>query len=251
MSAIHYPLQDGIAIIGGDLHVWPGAEYPGFWAMWRFVKRMQPAVVVLNGDVIHGARISRHARIGWEKQPMVQEELAEAQTLLAQLTKVAGQANRVWTLGNHDARFETEIANKLPAYERVKGLHLKDHFPDWTPAWAVHIGGPEGLVVKHRMHCGVNAARNNVLKAGVSICTGHTHQLGVYQLTDYSGTKYGIEHGMLADPNGPQFMDWMEDNPRNWRMGFVVATFRQGRLLLPEVAHVRLDGVLEWRGEEL
>ena len=68
--------------------------------------------------------------------------------------------------------------------------------------------------------------------------------------TDYNGTRYGVDSGVLAAPYGPQFK-YMRDMPRNWRSGFAVATFDKGRLLLPELVHV-LDetaGEVEWRGK--
>jgi hypothetical protein len=220
--------------------------------MVEFVQDLKPQAVILNGDIIEGARISRHARIGWEAKPMVDDELGEATELLASLQGVAKKRTAlIWCLGNHDARFETTIANALPAYERVHGLHLKDHFPAWTPCWSVQVGEAAGLLVKHRYRGGVHAAYQNVRLAGCSIATGHTHQLGVTAVTDYAGTRYGVELGMLADPHGPQFQDWLEDSPRNWRMGFGVFTFKNGRLLHPELVYVRPDGVAEWRGQEL
>jgi hypothetical protein len=251
-ARIRLPIDDGLVIAGGDLHAWPGAEYPGFDWMLDFVRRLKPSAIILNGDIIDGARISRHARIGWEAKPMVHEELEEAKGLLADLQGAARKRTPLfWCLGNHDARFETTIANALPAYERVPGLHLKDHFPAWQPCWSVQIGEADGLLLKHRYRGGVHAAYNNVRLAGCSIATGHTHQLGVTAVTDYGGTRYGIELGMLADPQGPAFQDWLEDSPRNWRMGFGVFTFKNGRLLHPELVYVRADGVAEFRGEEL
>ena len=250
-ARVHFPIQDGVVLIGGDLHAWPGADYPAYEYFVTAAAKLKPKLIILNGDVIHGAKISKHARIGWEKQPLVIEELEEATILLAMLEAAAPRAEKIWTLGNHDARFETRIANQLPEYERVPGLHLKDHFPKWKPAWAVHIGGPEGLIVKHRLLGGQGAQKRNALKAGMSIVTGHTHHGGIEPVTTYSGTIFGCEHGLLANPNGPQFNDWMEENPRDWQMGYIVATFVGGRVLMPEFVHVRLDGRAEFRGREL
>jgi hypothetical protein len=250
-ARLRVPLRDGTVLIGGDGHYWPGVPAPAHGAFEQFVLDLKPAVIVYTGDAIDGARISRHARIAWEQKPMVHEELQECRVRLGAIANFAGDAQKVWCLGNHDARFETRIANALPEYEKVKGVHLKDHFPAWEPCWSVHIGGPRGLLVKHRFKGGATAARNNAISAGMSIATGHTHQLGVVPITDYAGTRYGIECGMLGHPMGPQFMDYTEDNPRNWAMGFIVANFRRGELLWPEIVHVRADGKVEWRGEVL
>jgi hypothetical protein len=53
---------------------------------------------------------------------------------------------------------------------------------------------------------------------------------------------------MLAEPDWPAFM-YREDSPADWRSGFVVMTWRGGRLLWPEVVNVVGEGVVEFRGE--
>jgi hypothetical protein len=69
--------------------------------------------------------------------------------------------------------------------------------------------------------------------------------------TDYNGTRFGVDCGTMADPFGPQFRDYMEDNPRNWRSGFAIITFHKGKMLWPEVVHVinEDDGLVEFRGK--
>ena len=83
--------------------------------------------------------------------------------------------------------------------------------------------------------------------------TGHDHMLKVTPLADYWGIRYGVQTGTLAVPYEPQFVHYTEDNPVNWTSGFVILTFRNGKLLWPEVVHV-LDeerGTFEFRGELL
>jgi hypothetical protein len=51
----------------------------------------------------------------------------------------------------------------------------------------------------------------------------------------------------MADVGGPQFT-YVEAGPLNWASGFAVLTFRDGRLLPPEL--VVVDGGTAWfRGE--
>jgi hypothetical protein len=87
------------------------------------------------------------------------------------------------------------------------------------------------------------------LWSGKTIVTGHLHSLRVTPLSDYTGTRYGVDCGTLADPYGPQFTHYTEDNPVNWRSGFVVLTFYRGRLLWPEVVHVIDEGQVTFRGK--
>jgi hypothetical protein len=67
--------------------------------------------------------------------------------------------------------------------------------------------------------------------------------------SDYNGTRWGVDTGTLADPTGPQFIDYLEDNPTSWRSGFAVLTYYKGELLWPELCHVRGEGVYEFRGK--
>ena len=156
-------------------------------------------------------------------------------------------AKLYWTLGNHDARFETRLATVAPEYAKIHGVHLKDHFPEWWPCWAAWIN--DDLIVKHRFKSGIHAPHNNTMWAGRSMVTGHLHSLKVYPLSDYNGTRWGVDGGCLAGEYGPQFVDYTEDGPRNWRSGFVVLTYRNGRLMWPEVVHAFDEGKVDFRGE--
>jgi hypothetical protein len=104
-------------------------------------------------------------------------------------------------------------------------------------------------VIKHRWHNGVHAVYNNTLKSGKSIVTGHLHSLKVTPYSDYTGTRFGVDCGTLAEPQGPQFGDYLEQNPTNWRSGFIVLTMHKGRLLWPEIVNVLEQGVIEFRGK--
>ena len=146
-----------------------------------------------------------------------------------------------------NSRFETRLATVAPEYAKIHGIHLKDHFPDWEPCWSVFIN--DDVVVKHRFKAGIHAPHNSTMWAGRTIITGHLHSLKVMPITDYNGTRWGVDCGTLADIYGPQFGGYMEDNPRSWRSGFIVLTFRDGHLMWPEVVHVIGEGRVEFRGE--
>jgi hypothetical protein len=153
----------------------------------------------------------------------------------------------IWTLGNHDARFENRLAANAPQYEFVKGFSLKDHFPTWHPCWS--CWPTETVAVKHRWKGGVHATHNNTVNSGVSIVTGHLHSLKVTPFADYNGNRFGVDTGTLAEPNGPQFENYLEDSPTNWRSGFAVLTFHNSRLMWPELAHKWAEGKIEFRGK--
>lgn len=243
---LSFPLKNGIVIVGTDPHYWPDENTTAHRGLVKFIKDLKPDIVVMNGDVLDGASISRHPPINWEDRPSLIQEIEVCQQRLDEITMAAGKAKRIWTLGNHDARFETRLATVAPEYAKVRGMHLKDHFPDWEPCWDCWVNeGREGLVVKHRFKGGIHAPWNNTIYAGMHITTGHLHSLKVYPFTDYNGTRYGTDAGTLADPDGPQF-HYTENGPKNWRAGFVVHQFVDGLMLWPSLAHVIAPGKIEF-----
>lgn len=243
-------IKNGMVLVGSDAHYWPSKKpSTAHRAFVALAKEYQPEAIVFNGDVIDGTSISRHARIGWEYQPTVREELDVAHERLLEIEKSAPRAKRIWTLGNHDARFEMRLAEVAPQYADVPGIHLKDHFPLWVPAWSVFVN--RNTAIKHRWKGGVHAAVNNTKDSGLSTVTGHLHALNVAAYTDYTGTRFGVDGGTLADPMGPQFSNYTEDNPLNWRSGFVVLEYVNGKLQWPDVAFVQDErkGLVRFRGK--
>lgn len=255
VPVIEYPhrlkdkVHDGVILVGSDMHYRPGLITTAHRGLVKFAKTLKPKIVVANGDVMDFPTISRHAPIGWEKHPKVSEEIETAVERMGELEMAYPKARRVWSLGNHDARFETRLATQAPEYANVHGMHLKDTFPHWEPCWSIWIN--EEVVIKHRFKGGIHATHNNTMWAGKTVVTGHLHSLKVTPFSDYNGTRWGVDTGTLAEPYGPAFVDYTEDGPKNWRSGFVVLTFRGGRLMWPEIASVVEEGVIDFRGEAI
>ena len=239
-------MEKGRVVVFSDAHFWPDEVTTAYKALLLIIKEFKPQVVVANGDIFDGSQASRHARIGWEKTPTVKEELLACQEMMAGIEKAAVGAELIWTLGNHDSRFETFLSSQMGTYEGVQGFTLKDHFPLWKPCWSFWVN--EDTCIKHRWKGGFGGGRANALNSGVNMVTGHTHNLAVQPITDYNGTRYGIQTGCLADPNGEQFMAYTEDSPKDWRSGFALLSFERGRLMLPELIQVCGEDEFEFRG---
>jgi len=245
-------VENGTVIVFSDAHFWPGIRSTAYKGLLWAISEMKPTAVIANGDIFDGAGgISRHARIGWDKAPSVIEELKACEANMGEIEEVAKAARHnvrlVWPLGNHDARFETFLAAHAPQYEHVKGFSLRDHFPAWKPCWSVWLN--EKVIVKHRNKGGIHATHNNAVTSGVTMVTGHLHSLKVTPYTDYNGVRYGVDTGTLAGIYGPQFRDYLEENPVNWRSGFAVLTFVNGELLMPELAMVHTEESIQFRGK--
>jgi hypothetical protein len=244
-------IENGTVIVFSDAHFWPGIHTTAYKGLIWAIKEFQPKAIIANGDVFDGASISRYPRIGWDSTPSVIQELKACEIALGEIEDTAKKARHnsqlIWTLGNHDARFENRLAANAPQYEFVKGFSLKDHFPAWHPCWS--CWPTEEVAVKHRWKGGIHATHNNTVNSGVSIVTGHLHSLKVTPFADYNGNRFGVDTGTLAEPTGPQFENYLEDSPTNWRSGFAVLTFHNSRLMWPELVHKWGEGQIEFRGK--
>jgi hypothetical protein len=245
-------IQNGSVIIFSDAHFWPGIRTTAYDGLIWAIKNLENVKAVINnGDAFDGASISRFPRIGWDQTPSLIAELKACEIALGEIEDESKRVNKnmklMWPLGNHDARFENRLAANAPQYEHIHGFSLKDHFPEWQPCWSVWLN--ENVVVKHRWKGGIHATHANTVNSGVSMVTGHLHSLKVTPYDDYKGTRYGIDTGTLAEPSGPQFENYLEHAPTNWRSGFAVLTFHKGVLLWPEVVKVFDKDHIEFRGQ--
>jgi hypothetical protein len=250
-AQIRLACSDGVVIVGGDAHYFPG-EPPStaHRALARFIKELAPRHVIINGDVLDASTISKHQRIGWELRPSLVDEIELCQERLHEIELACPRgATRSWCIGNHDIRYETRLSAVASEYCGIAGMRLVDHFPAWNFAWAAELN--DEVTIKHRWKGGVHAPYNNVVNSGKTIITGHLHSAKVIPFSDYSGTRFGVDHGCLADTKSRAFVNYTESNPLNWRSGFCVLTLRKGQLLFPELVTVfnERKGVVHWRGE--
>lgn len=240
-------VRNGTVLVGSDAHYLPGYATAAHRGFVKLCAELKPTVVVMNGDLFDGAAISRWPRIGWEARPNVKQELHAVTERLSEIEAAVPGAAKVWTLGNHDMRYELRLAQVAPEYEGTPGFTLKEHFPLWRPCWSIWVN--DDVVIKHRFKNGVHAAYNSTVHAGKSLVHGHLHSLKVYPFTDYNGTRYGCDAGTMADAFGGAFEGYMEDNPRSWRSGFLVLTFHNGKLLIPEMVSVFDENSVQFRGK--
>lgn len=249
---IQKTIKDGVVMVASDCHYWPLIVTKAHQAFCAAAKKLKPAMIVLNGDVLDGARISRHARIMWEKTPELKDEVAAVQDRCAEIERAGNGAELIRTIGNHDARWETFLSGRVGEFEQMSGMTLLDYLPRWEAGWALHINvATEGwTTIRHRpVSGGIHSGYNSTLKAGTHYVHGHLHKLSVTPWSDYRGRRYGVDCGTLAEPLGPQF-NYTEAGPSNWTSGFAVLTYRDGILLPPELAVVD-RGAVWFRGERL
>lgn len=238
-----HTLENGNVFIASDCHYWPDEETVAHKAFVKLITDMKPQTIILNGDVFDGAQVSRHPPLMGTVTPTPKQEIEACQDRLSEIANASKNARKFWTFGNHDTRLFSKLAAGAP--ELTDMISLFDYFPGWLTCWRVDIN--DDVIVKHRWHNGIHATWNNVLKSGKTLCTGHLHQLRITPVTDYRGRRYGVDTGTLAEIYGDQFT-YTESNPVNWSSGFAVLTFKDGKLLPPELCEV-LDGVAYFRGK--
>lgn len=243
-------LDTGSLVVFSDCHYWPGEPSPAHKALIAVLGLVKPRVVIANGDVFDGGSISRHPPFGWSKRPSAVDELHACQERLGEVEQaIPNGCELLWNLGNHCIRWERTLATQVDQFAGLHGLRLADHFPAWEFQWSTLVNGESAhpVMVKHRYAGGVHAGYNNALKGGLTIVTGHTHNLECKPVADYRGRRWGIQTGSLADLHGPQF-EYHENSPSHACSGFAVLTFRDGQLLPPELCEV-IDGKAYFRGE--
>lgn len=243
-------INTGTLVIFSDAHIWPNVRSVAMDALPKVIRKVKPRAIIANGDIVDGVSTSRHAPFGWAARPTVKQEIDACVDYLAEIERSAPKGcDLLWSVGNHDIRFERTLAVQAKEFAGMFGFRLSDHFPSWEIAWSVPVNAASAhpVMVKHRNAGGVHAGYNNTMKGGLSIVTGHTHILEVKPWADYRGRRWGIQSGTLADLHGPQF-EYHENGPSPACSGFVVLTFRDGNLCPPELCEV-IDGTAWFRGE--
>jgi hypothetical protein len=88
-------IDDGQVIIGSDCHYRPDeppstAQRALVQVTSRLAEEGTLRAVILNGDVAEFPKISKHARIMWEPQPSVADELALVRHRMAEIARLLG-----------------------------------------------------------------------------------------------------------------------------------------------------------------
>jgi hypothetical protein len=233
---VRVEMDEGVIMVASDCHYHPGQISAAHRAFVKLIPELSPRMIIMNGDVFDGAGISRFDPEGWKSNPTVKQELEACSDRLNEIENASKSAALHWTWGNHDMRFNTRLAAQVgSAFEGVQGFNLTDHFPRWKFSTSIMVN--ESCMIKHRWHNGIHAVYNNTLKSGCSFVSGHLHSLKCTPYSDYTGDRYGVDTGTLSAIDADGF-SYHEDASVNWRSGFAVLQFHEGKLLPPELCQV-------------
>ena len=245
-------LDTGCAVIFSDVHRWPGEPTIAERALMTLIPKLRPRLVVANGDVFDGGGIGRHDKFGWCEKPSVKQELEACQTLLGGIEQAVPRGCQLlYSIGNHEIRFERNLATAVPDYANLVGFRLADHFDAWDMAWSFPLNWEtrHPVMIKHRNKGGVHAGHNNAVHGGVTMVTGHTHILEAAPFGNYRTPRYwGVQTGTLQNLDHAAF-EYMENGPPGKACsGFVVLNFKDGELAPPELVQV-INGKAWFRGQ--
>lgn len=252
-ARLNETIKDGYLIVFSDAHWWPGTVPVAHEALLKICKALRPKLIIGNGDLFDGARVSRHEPMGWQQLPTVVQELDCVKQRLYEIKRAAPAAKTLRTIGNHDSRFDRRLATEISEFEDVPGMRLSDHLKDWPDSYTIMINEDiDPVFVLHNIKGGIHAPFNNAKAAGCTVITGHLHSQKSQPVTTIMQDMEGIDAGMLADRDHPAFAYAM-DRPRDWRSGFVVVKFdKQGRRYPCEFVRVqwlKRSARAIWRGE--
>lgn len=215
-----YIISQSKVLILSDLHI-PYQDNQAIKAAIKFGKEKNVNCILINGDLIDFATISRHEK-DWRMRS-VAEEFEAVRGFLNELRKHFPKAKIVFKLGNHDERFEKFLFLKAPEIfddnefkleVRLRLAELKiDIVKDMLP---IKIG-KLNVLHGHELQGGggVNPARATFLKTIDNVLIGHVHRSSQHTEPTFSGdvivtTSQGCLCGMY-----PMFA-----RVNKWNLGF-------------------------------
>lgn len=209
LSDIHAPFHDPAAVA----------------AAVRLVKELQPDRVVINGDVADFFQLSRF-NTGLERIDLLQQEIDIGNEIRRAIRRAAPDAELIENEGNHDSRIRTFVEKNARSLTSLRALDpaslfLYDELAI-TPYGAAGFRLRQDFLVKHgsvvRKGSGATA-KAELLAAGISGISGHTHRLATYRANGYVPRQW-TEQGCLCLTT-PDYIVGVPD----WQPGIVVGEF--------------------------
>jgi len=240
--------RDKRVLIFSDIHI-PNHDPKAVATLFEFAKDFKPDQVVINGDFMDLAGISRHADASTANR--LKGEFAQANDFLDALRKVVGGGSVIdLNGGNHDERFEAFIERDAPQLTGLTSfeaeLRLKQRKISFMPYHGDNIRFlSDKLATTHGAAFGSHYTKATLDKYGVSIIVGHAHrpQMTTVPTVGPTGPQvracWGL--GCLVAPTHVRYMR----APSGWTQGWGVALIRPTGEF--NVHHVNLTrGKVNW-----
>lgn len=210
----------GTWLILSDTHI-PHSNDNAVTQAVREAKRLKVSGILLNGDILDCAEISRHDKT-MESQPY-HTEIAFGVAFIEMLRKEFPKALMVYKSGNHEDRLDAYICKNAPAFRGLEGfniptlLHLKENKVEWVQDKRIIKLGKLFVAHGHEYNGsgGVNPARWLYLRSGDCTIMGHCHRTSEHHERNISGYNVATwSVGCACDLNPL----WCSQN--SWNHGF-------------------------------
>jgi predicted phosphodiesterase len=215
-----YEIKQSRILIISDLH-FPYQNNEAITLALDYGKEKKVDCIILNGDVMDQANISRHER-DWRARSIA-EEFEAVRVFLKSLRLHFPKTKIVWKLGNHEERWEKFLYNKAPEIFDVNDFQLEvllklgelkiEIIKDKRPI----ILGKLTVLHGHELMGmgGVNPARATFTKTMEDTLVGHYHRTSSHSEPTMNNKLINVHsQGCLCEMN-PMFM------PINkWNLGF-------------------------------
>jgi hypothetical protein len=219
-----------------------------------FLKFWKPDRVILNGDIYDLFPISKHCRSP-KRLLQLADEIDEGRKFNKDLRKTVGADCEIeLDQGNHEARWETYLEEKAPAFLDLEDFSIEKVF-QLDKSGIRYIRGKNGnyarqmvgeVLVGHfpiiRPDSGATA-KSLVNRYFGSVIAHHSHRMGTFEKTTPTGRYIGQEGGCLCTME-PEYVE-----APNWSQGFVTMERVSGKDLF-HINPIRIvNGKILWEGK--
>src|SRR5690606_12063218 len=211
LSDIHFPYHDRDALA----------------TALKYIKDFGANTIILNGDIVDCYQLSSFAKDPLARSFKYEIDLVKA--FFAELRRIFGDIEILYSIGNHEVRFERFMMDKA---SELKGLiDIEDIFGfneyriKHVPSEAFIKAGNLNILHGHETKVGgsINHARNTMIKTGVSTLFGHFHRTQESLSKNLNGKVYGAYATGCMCKLKPKYM------PINgWNHGFATVELEKG-----------------------
>lgn len=225
-------------VIINDTHI-PYQDRVSVMLTMRAIEDIQPAYIILNGDIIDFYSISRFS-VDPKRWLSIQDDLDDTREFLRQLKELS-DAKIIFCAGNHENRLKHYLWNKASELLMLRDLDIRQQlglnifdidYADYDTIVRINnmFDVEHGDTVSK--HSGWTAKAMWEKRGGNGIC-GHSHRIGSYLKTFEKDTYGWWENGCLCS------LDVEYIKSPNWQQGFSVVTFNKSRFFTQQVPIIK------------
>lgn len=225
-DTIHRTPPDNTTVMfASDIH-FPN-ESPGWDLSLKVAKAIKPEMFYLGGDVLDLVSVSNHSR-KLEDRTQFDREIRYAHRELARLRKAVPNADIVFRMGNHDARYDAFLEKNSPELVGVTEFSLRSLLKlDDLGIEFVEHGTKEffgHIAFMHGDEVDGSSAKAKFGRMQHSFICGHHHRFDAHFSKDFRGEmRAGFFNGCLYDPSHADYVAH-----ESWQLGFSLIHFVKG-----------------------